>query len=236
MDDLSLQDMVDIFLDHIGLIIIITLLVTALGLGYTKFLKKPMYEADSTLLLTTAVSVNDNSTVATSITQSDVTLNQKLVATYGEIIKSRKILNQVIEMLKLDITPEKLQNYITVSSKSDTELIDINVHYNDPAIAADITNSISDIFSKEIVNIYNIKNISIIDRAKVNYTPYNISILKQTVIFFVLGLAISLFIVCLINYLDASVKDVDEVEKKLNVPVLAVVPICQGKEVIRYGK
>lgn len=220
-EELDIKDILKIFSSHIFVIVFITIFVTFLGAIYTVFLKTPMYQADTTLVLST----NTDSSKDKTITQSDVLLNQNLVSTYSEIIKSRKIIDQVISNLNLDITADKLNNMIVVSSKTGTAMIDINVKNSNPTMAANIANSVADVFSKEVVNIYNIQNVSIIDKAQINNTPYNNNILKNTVIFLGVGFVASLFIVFVIAYFDTTIKSADELEKKLGLPVLSVIPI-----------
>lgn len=220
-EELNLQDIISVIRIHKLFIFSLTMFIVFVGVIYIMLFQKPMYEANTNLVLATM----SGDTSTTSITQSDVNLNQKLVYTYSEIIKSRKIASQVISSLGLPISEKSLISMITVSSKTNTEMININVKNSNPETAANIANSIAKIFSKEIVDIYNIKNVSIIDTAEVNDTPYNINTFKQIAIFFALGLFISFGISFVIYMFDTTVKNKEEIEAKLGIPVLAVIPL-----------
>ena len=63
-----------------------------------------MYKTSTTVVLAQKTSENTTS----SVTLNDININQKLVATYTEIVKSKLVLEQVIDELKLDTTVEKL--------------------------------------------------------------------------------------------------------------------------------
>ncbi|MDF2866062.1 MAG: hypothetical protein K0R72_880 [Clostridia bacterium] len=228
MEELELKDILNIFFQKIVLVIIITAIITTAGMLYTLFVQTPMYKSDVTMVLTAPTSLKDESKSADTITQSDVLLNQKLVSTYGEIVKSRKIASQVIDKLKLSYSPDELNNMISVNSKKDTEMLQITVSNEDPKIAADVANNVAEVFGKEIVNIYNIKNVSIIDRALETDSPYNISIVKQIILFFFSGIVISLFFVFISYYFDTTVKDPEEVEKRLGMSVLSAIPIYKN--------
>ena len=90
-----------------------------------------MYTASTTLVL--ATSSGENTQDATnSITTTDVTLNSKLVSTYSELVKSKKVLRKVISNLNIDVKEESLRKNITVSSVKDTELIEITVSNEEP--------------------------------------------------------------------------------------------------------
>ena len=87
-----------------------------------------------------AASADPNSN---SITTTDVTLNSKLVQDYMEIIKSKRVLYKVIENLKLDQTYSQLKSNIAVTSKSDTELIEITVTDISAETACKIANEVA---------------------------------------------------------------------------------------------
>ena len=88
----------------------------------------PKYSSSSTILL---ISSSSNES---SLTYNDVSLNKNLVSTYSEIIKSKRVLNQVIENLDLDYNYSSLYSMVSVSSVANTELIKITVESTDKKI------------------------------------------------------------------------------------------------------
>lgn len=178
----------------------------------------PIYESKTSLVLTK----NDNNNA--TITQNDITLNKNLVPTYREIIKSRRILEQVIENINIDIDYETLTKNVEVNSIENTELIVIHVYDENSALAKRIADEIARVFKKEIVDIYSIENISIIDEAQISTKPYNVHVLKQFVIGCGLGFLISSLIVALFFYFDDTVKTEEDIENKIGLPVLGSVP------------
>ena len=67
-----------------------------LGAAYSFLLVKPKYKSYTTILLT-KVQTTDAATSTETITQTDLTLNQKLITTYSELIKSKNVLREVIK-------------------------------------------------------------------------------------------------------------------------------------------
>ncbi|MNI80847.1 Capsular polysaccharide type 8 biosynthesis protein cap8A [compost metagenome] len=114
---------------------------------------------------------------------------------------------------------------ISVSSKKDTEMLQIMVLNENPQLSSQIANNTAEVFSKEIVNIYNIKNVSIIDKADISEKPYNLNVIKQMLMFFISGFILSLILSFIVYYFDTSVKSPEEVESKLGLPLLTVIPI-----------
>ena len=223
MEEINLKDFLTYIVKKIPIIICITLLVLLLGIEYAVFLKTPLYSGDTTILL-----VQDHGD--SSMTQNDVALNQKLVATYSEIIKSRRVLNQVIEQLQLDYTAGALSNKITVSSINDTEIIKISVSDEDSETACVIADTIASVFEKEIVELYNLKNVSIIDEAEIKDQPYNINTVRDLIIFFLAGTVLSVGVVFVFYYFDTSIKSSEEIEAKLGVTVIGSVPLYKRKK------
>lgn len=225
MEEIDLSELFSYFLSKFYIIIITTLVFLMIGLGYTFLIKTPLYSSDSTVIL-----VNKSSQSSLGTIQSDITTNQKLVSTYRELVKSRRILRHVIDELKLGYTAEQLQKMVSVESVKETELIKITVSSKDPEEAYNIAKETVRVFQDEIMKIYNLENVSIIDEAKVSNSPYNMNTIKDIIIYIMLGIVVSCAIIFIIYYFDNSVKSVEQVEKILGIPVIGTVPVL-GKKV-----
>ena len=224
MEEINLKELFVYFVSKLPIIVIAALLTTLVGIAYGLWIQKPMYNSYTTIVLTRTD--NDSTTTdGTGITQSDILLNQNLVSTYREIIKSKRILNQVINNLDLNISTDELEKNISVTSEKDTEVIKISVNNSNPTDAKDIANEIERVFSNEIISIYNIKNITIIDYAEEDTTPYNINVPKQIILAFLIGFILACAVIFVTFYFDTTIKSSEEIENKLGLPVLGVVPI-----------
>ena len=224
MEEINLKDLFMYFWKRIIIVFVVSIIVVMIGISYTVFFKTPLYSGETTLLL-----VKDNSDDSGVITQNDIVLNQKLVATYREIINSKRVLKEVINQLNLDITVSELSNNITVSSVDETEIIKIRVLYEDAKKSADIANTIASVFEREIVELYDMKNISVIDKAEIQSSACNLLKIKDIVIYFILGFAGSLVVLFICYYFDTSVKSGEEVEKRLGIAVIGNVPLAGRK-------
>lgn len=192
--------------------------------AYAYFYKTPLYRGDTTLLLIKQTDSSD------SITQNDITLNQKLVSTYSQIVKSRRVLDQVITNLNLNYSVGQLSSKVEVTSVQNTEIIKISVIDESNEMAAFIANTVAEVFTKEIVDIYKIENVSIIDKAIVSSEPYNISVVKDSIVYAIVGVVVAFGVIAVILYFDTSVKSVSDIENRLNLPVLGTVPKVKRKK------
>ena len=164
-----------------------------------------------------------------TITQNDITINKNLVNTYAEIVKSRRVLEQVINELSLDLSYEEINSFITVEPIMNTEIIKIIVNSDDSNEAMNIANSTANFFLKEVKKMYNMDNVNVLDSAIEAIEPYNINILKQLCIYLVLGVGIAFAIVFIMFYFDRTIKSVEQVEQKVKLPILGSVQEVNGK-------
>ena len=226
MEEINIKDLFKFFLSKIKIVILVTLVVVLCGAVYSLFFQEPLYEATTTLVLTgttQATGMNNQTIEGVTITQNDLNLNSKLVATYREIIKSKSVLKDVIATLDLDYTVSSLQDSISVSTVSDTEMISLTVKSINAEEAAEIANELADKFSEQIKEIYNIENISIIDKAEVQNSPVNVNITKQIIIYALIGLILSFAIIFIMFYFDTTLKDAAQIEK-MGLTVLTSIP------------
>ena len=200
----------------IALIMVVSALVSA---GISFFVLQPVYQTNTTLIVNT-----DKNEEIQRIDVNDFTFTQKLAVTYGEIIKSRTVLEAVIDNLKLDTTYEQLSEQITVSPVKDTQIISISVQDTNPNKARDIANQITKVFPKEAKRIIKANSVEVIDKAIRTQNPIKPNKVMNVAIAAVLGVMIGLFVVFLIEYLDNKIKTPQDIEKHLGLPILGVIP------------
>ncbi len=223
MEEIDLKEMFDYFLGKVSWIIFAIALAVAIGNIYTVFTRVPMYKSTTSLVL---VSENKDSS---SYNTSEQQLNKNLVGTYSEIIKSKTILNAVIKNLNLDCTVNALQSRVFVSSVNNTEIIQIAVVDPDPKQATKIANEIAKVFVGEINKFYKLNNVSVLDKAENVSKPYNVNYIKDNAIYVMIGLVLSCGIIFIFFYFDTTIKTSEEIEKKLGLTVVGIVPKV-GKE------
>ena len=222
METIDLKELFEYYKSKFGIVILFVALVGILGCLYGLFIQKPMYKSSTSIVLISEA--KDNS----QLTYNDVSVNQNLVSTYSEIVKSKRILNQVINNLNLDYSYGALSNNIEVSSVTGTQIIKITVTDGNSKTAMKVANEIAKVFSKEIPELYNISNVNVLDTAEVASSAYNVNIVKQSTIFLLAGLVLGLGVVFVMYYFDRSVKNASQIEDKLKLPVLATVREYRG--------
>lgn len=214
------------------IIILVTLSFIVMGGYYSIQIKVPKYKSTTTLLLAQNSSAEMQG-VENEITQTDISLNQKLVSTYSVLVKSKSVLDQVLENLNMDRSlEEELKKSIEVKAVEDTQVIEITYINEDSNMAYKVASELANVFCKKIVEIYNINNVYIVDKAEIAEEPYNINHIKTIIIFAIIGVGLSCMTVFTISLLDTTVKTQEDVENSTGLVVLAQVPEIRsgGKE------
>lgn len=214
METIDIKELLKYFEEKLFVIVIPVIALLLLGCVYTLFIKVPKYESSSYIIL-----IGNNSE---ELNTSNVSLNQSLVSTYSKIVKSKRVLKEVIDKLNLEYKYEELTKMIAVNSVDDTELIEIKVTSLNNKLSSDIANEISNEFVVQIKDLYNMSNVEVLDKAEVSKEPCNINTLKEIVVFIGVGLIIGLGIVFIMFYFDRTIKTTDQIEK-IGLPILGTV-------------
>lgn len=100
----------------------------------------PIYQASSTLL------INQARTPSTA-DYSSIIASERIAKTYAELMTQRPILELVAQEIGID--PERFTEDISVTPVRDTQLIEINIEDPSPRIAAQVANTLPQIFIQE---------------------------------------------------------------------------------------
>jgi len=101
-----------------------------------------IYHASTTLLVAQASG-------SQFVEYTSLLTSSQLANTYGRLLITRPILQQVVENLQLDITATQLSQRVSVRVIADTRLLQLTVEYDDPSLAINIANEIARVFVQQ---------------------------------------------------------------------------------------
>jgi capsular polysaccharide biosynthesis protein len=180
---------------------------------------EPIYQANTTLY------VGKNIDVGGTLGYQDVLMSGQLVKDYREFAKSRLVTKIVINELKLQNTSaDQIADMLGVNLKSDTRMIEITAQHTDPEFASNVTNKVADVFKRKALELIEVDNVQIIDRAEVPTNPIKPNKKTNIAIGFMLGLMISLGLGFMLEYLDNTLETPDDIEKYLGLAVIGTIP------------
>ncbi|MBE5875894.1 MAG: protein-tyrosine kinase [Lachnospiraceae bacterium] len=202
------------------LIVLVGILTAMLGFGYGAFMVTPMYQSSTQMFIRTqseASSVN--------ALMYDMQVGTMLTQDYAVMIKSRHVLEQVIEDLELEgMTYQQLAGKISVSLPEDTRIVTIKVTDANPVNAMKIADTVRERAAEHITNVMGIEAVNVVDTANLPTSSISSGPMKYAV----LGGAAGCFLMCalfvMMFILNDAIRTPDDVERKLGLSVLAVVP------------
>ncbi|GAA0104644.1 Wzz/FepE/Etk N-terminal domain-containing protein [Paraclostridium sordellii] len=219
-ETIDLREYFYIIKKRVWIIALITVLAMITSGIISFFVLSPVYEANTTLIVNT----EQNKATNNMITGDQLNVTQKLTLTYGEIIKSRSVLDSVIEKLDLNMDYSELEKNITISPVKDTQIISVTVQNINPKLARDIANTIPKVFTKEVKRITKANSVEVIDKAVTPENPVKPNKTINMAISIVLGIMVGIFIVFVLEYMDNKIKTPQDIEKYIDLPILGVIP------------
>lgn len=204
--------------EKIALILTVTVLSAALGWGISAFVMPKKYEASVNMI------VNTRTELLGVVTSDSISTAQDLVDTYAIIIKSNKVLNQVIDQLSLELTYEELSERISVDPIRNTQVMKIAARCADPDEAVLIVQTISEIAPSIVADAVEAGSCKVVSDVYSSFRPVSPDVGRNTLIAGVLAfLAICALVVLKELFQDYIVDDAD-LERKLGIGVLGVIP------------
>lgn len=215
-------DLTELFLTiwkKMYLVIVVGALFAVLAYMGTKMFITPLYTSTTKLYV---LSKHDE---GTAITYSDLQTGTQLTKDYMELVKSRPVMEQVINELNLDMSITDLKDSITVDTPEDTRILEVAVENADPELAKTIADKVREAVSVQIKEIMAVESVNTVEEGNLPEEASSPNVLKNAVIGGLLGCVLVVGIISLIFILDDTIKTPDDVEKYLGLNVLTSVPI-----------
>lgn len=200
------------------LITLIAVVGATVALLISLFLITPEYTSTTRIYV-----VNQNST-STNITTQDLQAGDYLVNDYKEIITSNDVLSAVIENSGLALDVPELAKKLSVSIPTDTRVISISVEDPSPKLASDLANLIREVAAEKIKDVTRVEDVTTLEVAKPMDEPSSPKIKRNVILGALVGGAIAMAGILLLEILDDRVKRPEDIEEVLGMTLLGVVP------------
>ena len=192
-----------------------------------QFLVTPLYEAKAMLYVNnSSISVGNTSF---SISSGELTAAQSLVRTYIVILKSRQVLNTIIDQASLPYTYEELEEMVDAEAVDNTEIFEVVITDADPEEAELIANTIANVLPDKIADIVEGSSVRIVDYAVVPAYPVSPSVIKYTLVGFLLGGVLSVGVIILLELINDTIQSEDYLIQTYELPILAAVPSMESR-------
>ena len=186
----------------------------------THFAITPKYTATAKMYM-----VSSSSQSVVDLT--DLNIGQSISGDYVELLKTRPIVEGVIEEQNLPYSYNELVDMISLSIINNTRIIQINVTSTDKREAMDIANALAEKGVSELPKLMETPEPHIAEYAIVPVNKSAPSLTKNTMIGALLALLIMLAVFTVQFLMDDTFKYAEDIEKEFGVMPLTVIP--EGK-------
>lgn len=218
---IKIQDIVNVILKRWKMICLITIISTLAAFFISFFLISPKYAASTKVFIGKE---SNNQGQEQSYNNNDVSMYQKLLKTYAEIIKTNDLVERAIISNDLNLKSGNILNGLTVTPRADTQILEIKYTSGDRKLARDVVNSVTNEFIKSSKELIPNGNVKIIESVKVPESPVSPNKNLNISVTFLLGLMTSIGLSFLLEFMDNTFKTREQMEEILGLPVLGAIP------------
>ena len=216
---ISISEIIDAVKKRWKIIALCTLIATLLSGIFSFFIIAPTYEAS------TKVFIGKEESSVENYNYNDITMYQKLLKTYSELIKTKDLINRSITNSEYELEVEDVLNNVSVKTVADTQMIQIAYKSTSPNIAKNMLENITNEFITTAQELVPNGNVRVLETVELPEEPVAPNKKMNIAIAFILGMMVGLGIVFLLEYLDNTYKNKEQLEKDLDIPVLGVIPM-----------
>jgi receptor protein-tyrosine kinase len=210
-------------------VIVASIILSIVVAAIANALMAPAYQASSQVLLSQAQKTTGGPNVSRPIdeTYQMVLLSEQLAKTFTQMISSRSLAEQVIKTNHLEMTPEELKEKVRAVQIEETQLIQITVTDTNAIRTAQLANAYSESFAvlvKRAIPASELINITIVDPATPPIAPVRPRPILNILLGLMAGILIAIGLVFVLEKMDTTVKEPEQVEQLLEIVSLARVP------------
>lgn len=216
---MTIADLLKMFLQHIKLIIIVTLIGGILAFLYVTYMVTPLYSTSALILVQNGSTFeSDISSVSGSKTLSGEKVNM------NDISSSQMLANTCSTLFTVDPDMKSIISgaSISISVVEDSYFLRISSTSSDPHTAANIANLVANTAPQVFKKYFgDAGKVDTVEEANVPSSPSSPNRSRYVMIGLLAGLALSLIISFLLEIIDTTIKPGDDLYKMYDIPVFA---------------
>ena len=221
--EIDLKQIFGLLLSKALYISVIGVVCAILAFSYFKFVATEKFTS------TTQIFVIDKST--DKLTSSDINMYSALSNDYLQLIQTRPVMEQVIAELGLNMSVDALKGKVVATKQGDSRIISISVIDESPVIAKRIADAVAKAAADQIYTVMDAELVNIVQPGNVPEAPSSPTVMRNTVIAFILAVFVSCAVIIIKFIMDDTIKTADDVERYLGISVIGSIPIF-GEELV----
>ena len=233
-ENITISDIIKVFLSHIKLIIIITLVMGTIFYIRAAYMITPSYTTSTLLYVTNSDVLPGDKEIEegdpnNKTGANDIAISEKIASVCVTLFRTDIMMQDLIDYLNLNMSTGQLKSMIYVSALGDgTQFINFSVTSTNPKFAAEIANALPVAAQETYKKIFPYGKIIVANEAYVPYAPSYPNVNSMATQGLLIGLVISLILSFILEIVNTTVKPNDDLYKLYKVPVFAKVPNVDG--------
>ncbi len=242
--EISLRDIFGLLISKLWIILLAAIVGGVSVFVVSKFMIAPKYSSHVSMYVRNRAS--DDAEQRTVVDAQTISASKSLVATYIQILNDDIVMDEVGSRLselyeKSDlrehfsfdsegnITADSVRACYTMEAANETEILRITAVTKNPKLSANLCNIMADVAPDFIIRVVGAGSVEKIGDAKIYYGKVSPNVSRNTMLGFLAGGVIAVAIVLLINALDNTVKEANELNGKYQKPIIGEIMSIGGK-------
>lgn len=219
---MTLLELIHLLKKHLKLVIVLPLACALIMGVYSLLFMRNTYTASTSMY----VLVTQDTTSSSSLS-SDLSASQMVSNDVADLLKSDRVKSNTASALGL----KSLDGYkISVTSTTTSRVISLQVEGTDPSAVADVANKMAQTVSDIAHEVMSVSSVNIIDQAVAPDAPSGPKRPLYVAVALLGGFFVAVALVVVGDMLDTKVRNQEEVEEFLGIPVIGRIPaIKEGR-------
>lgn len=242
---ITVKDLWNLLIQRIVVIILVTVIVVSSIYIYDEVTYVPSYASTATLYI---LRENENMSSNSGEASNEFSLALKVVTDCNYILKSRAVVEQVIEELSMDeslsdedkelfknMRYEQLYSRISTYSPANSRILEVTVQLDKRELTKVIVDKLCEVGKDKIFDAMGFDQVNIFDYGVIPDVPYNRTSVYKYGITAGLTAIITYGVFLLMFLLDDRIRTDEDIERFLGLSVLAEIPNSNDQNKSRYG-
>jgi capsular polysaccharide biosynthesis protein len=212
------------------LALVVIAVIVGVAIGYATTSRTPSYTATGEIYVGSLDVSQD-----TAQLYAEAGFNE-VVATFADMIPSPVIAQKALDKTHIHLYPGQLAASTTATVVNGTNLIEVSVTASSSRDAIRLANGVAQAFTSQIAHFQTSTGTSTASQGTVPNEPAYVfqnataavetssGLLKRMLLGALFGVIVSVLLILLLDYLDLTIKSPEELERRVGLPVLGIIP------------
>ncbi|MGN0335376.1 MAG: YveK family protein [Lachnospiraceae bacterium] len=215
--DFKIKDLIWELGKRWGIILLSGLLGALVFFTYARFIAPETYVSKTSIYI-----LNQN---VDDVTLTELQTSSTLMNDCEVLVKSRAVLEAVIQQMGLDMSYDELNSRVSVEIPYASRVVEISVSSDDPYVSKDIADAVREKASENLSEVMGFETVNVVDVANLPLNRSEPNTKKLTMIGAVIGVVLACGMILVSALFNDTISTQEDVEKYLGLSTLGMIPI-----------